>query len=226
MDVDYTSAAPVPAPVNPSPPPPPPPRRPEDRAGDADPEYVNVIAGACSKSIRPRTPRSKGDEVIAKLKGTKPLRPRSCDDATTSPPARAALRGGQCVRQPRTPRPQGPEAAAQAEVTERRKLMQTMRARSSQARRPRHVPGPRTPERHFRAGGQAPRRSAASAVIGKLQREPIPVATFKLGSTHSFAGTERGIAIHTRRQRVTCTVAGMSSRQRPMSLPGSIPIST
>jgi hypothetical protein len=45
-------------------------------------------------------------------------------------------------------------------------------------------------------------------VIGKLMREPIPVATFKLANTHSFAGNGSvEISIRKGEQRVTCTVA-------------------
>jgi hypothetical protein len=57
-------------------------------------------------------------------------------------------------------------------------------------------------------------------VIGKLVREPIPAATFKLVNTHSFAGNGSvEISIRKGEQRVTCTVADVQSDSVKVTCP-------
>jgi hypothetical protein len=152
----------------------------------------------------------KETDVIAKLKGNKPLEAQV--NAMTNDLTRqhalldaaakvfdTAHAGGNKAR----------ETAAQAEVTERRKLIANKESALNAKRADLDTYQVRAPKNGTFVPAAKPNATvAADAVIGKLQREPIPVATFKLGNTRSFAGNGSvEISIRKGEQRVTCTVA-------------------
>jgi len=215
IDVDTSAAPPVPAPMKPAPPPPPPPPTTAKIALETpEPEDVKVMRQGVLESIPATDTPVKETEVIAKLKGNKPLeaqvnamtndltRQRALLDAAAKVFDTAHAAGNKAR-----------EAAAQAEVTERRKLIANKESALNAKRADLDTYQVRAPKNGtFVPAAKLNVPVAADAVIGKLQREPIPVATFKLGSTHSFAGNGSvEIAIHKGEQRVTCTVVDVQS---------------
>ncbi|HEX3482572.1 MAG TPA: hypothetical protein VHT91_46470 [Kofleriaceae bacterium] len=215
IDVD-TSSAPVPAPVKPAPPPPPPAPPPTAKIAleTPDPEDVKVMRQGLIESIPAGDTAVKDAEVIAKLKGYKPLeaqvnamtndlnRQHALLDAAAKVFEAAHAAGNKAK-----------EAAAQAEVTERRKLVSNKQSALTAKRADLDTYQVRAPRNGTFVPSTKPNTTvAADTVIGKLQREPIPVATFKLGSTRSFASNGSvEISIHKGEQRVTCTVADVQS---------------
>jgi hypothetical protein len=214
VDVD-TSAAPVPAPVKPAPPPPPPPPPPTAKIAleTPDPEDVKVTRQGVIEAVVAENTAVKETEVIAKLKGNKPLdaqvaamtndinRQQTLLDAATRRFDTAHASGNKAA-----------EAAAQTEIAERHKLIEAKEnARSAKSADFDtflvHAPKSGT----FVPSTKPSATVAADAVIGKIVREAIPVATFKLGSTHSFAANGSvEISIRKGEQRVTCTVADVT----------------
>jgi hypothetical protein len=215
IDVD-TSSAPVPAPVKPAPPPPPPPPPPSAKIAleTPDPEDVKVMRQGVIESIPAGDTAVKETEVIAKLKGYKPLeaqvnamnndltRQRGLLDAAIKVFEAAHAAGNKAK-----------ETAAQSEVAERRKLIGNKESAFNAKRADLDTYQVRAPRNGTFSPSTKPNAAVvADSVIGKLKRDPIPVATFKLGNTHSFAGNGSvEIAIHKAgEQRVTCTVADVT----------------
>jgi hypothetical protein len=211
IDVD-TSAAPVPTPVKPAPPPPPPPPPPTAKIAleAPDPEEVKVTRPGVIELIPAGDTQVKETEVIAKLKGNKPLEAQSNAMNNDLTRQRALLEAA--TRRFDTAHAAGNKAAettAQTEITDRRKIIAAKES-SYNAKRADldtyliHAPRNGT----FVPSVKVSTAVAADAVIGKLVREPIPVATFKLGNTHSFAGNGSvEVSIRKGEQRLTCTVA-------------------
>ena len=223
IDVD-TSSAPVPTPVKPAPPPPPPPPPPTAKIvlETPDPEDVKVMRQGVIESISANETAVKETEVIAKLKGYKPLeaqvnamnndltRQHALLDAAAKVFDTAHAAGNKAK-----------EAAAQAEVTERRKLVANKESALTAKRADLDTYQVRAPRNGTFVPSVKPNAPvAADAVIGKLMRESIPVATFKLASTHSFAGNGSvEISVHNGEQRVTCTVADVQADSVKVTCP-------
>jgi hypothetical protein len=215
IDVD-TSSAPVPAPVRPTPPPPPPPPPPSAKIAleTPDPEDVKVARQGVIETIPVTSTPVTETQVIVKLKGNKPLeaqvnamsadiaRQRALLEAATKRFDTAHAAGNKAV-----------EAAAQKEIAERHQLIDAKENALSAKRADQdtyqvHAPKAGTFVPSAKPGAQV----AADAVVGKVNREPIPVATFKFANTHSFAGNGSvEIAIHKGEQRLTCTVADVQA---------------
>jgi hypothetical protein len=214
IDVD-TSSAPVPAPVKPAPPPPPPPPPTAKIALETpDPEDVKAMRQGVIESISASDTPVKETEVIAKLKGNKPLEAQV--NAMTNDLTRQHALLDAAAKVFDTAHAAGNKAretAAQAEVAERRKLIANKESALNAKRADLDTYQVRAPKNGTFVPVARPNAPvAADAVIGKLQREPIPVATFKLGNTRSFAGNGSvEIAIHKGEQRVTCTVADVQA---------------
>lgn len=214
IDVD-TSSAPVPAPVKPPPPAPPPPPPPSAKIAleTPDPEDIKVMRQGVIESISATDTAVKETEVIAKLKGYKPLeaqvnamnndltRQHGLLDAAVKV-FEAAHNAGNKAK----------EAAAQSEVAERRKLIGNKESALNAKRADLDTYQVRAPRNGTFSPATKPNAAVvADSVIGKLKRDPIPVATFKLGNTHSFAANGSvEISIRKGEQRVTCTVADVT----------------
>jgi hypothetical protein len=223
IDVD-TSSAPVPVPVKPPPAPPPPLPPPTAKIvlETPDPEEVKVTRQGVLEQIPTAESPVKDTEVIAKLKGNKPLeaqvnamkadlaRQHALLDAATRRFDTAHAAGNKAA-----------EASAQTEIADRRKLI-AAKENAFSAKSADYdlylVHAPRNGTFVPSAKVNAP--VAADAVIGKLVREPIPAATFKLVNTHSFAGNGSvEISIRKGEQRVTCTVADVQSDSVKVTCP-------
>jgi hypothetical protein len=223
IDVD-TSSAPVPVPVKPPPAPAPPPPPPTAKIAleTPDPEEVKVTRQGVLEQIPAADSPVKETEVIAKLKGNKPLeaqvnamkadlaRHHALLEAATKRFDTAHAAGNKAA-----------EASAQTEITDRRKLI-TAKENAFSAKSADYdlylVHAPRNGT--FVPAAKPNTPVAADAVIGKLVREPIPVATFKLVNTHSFAGNGSvEISIRKGEQRVTCTVADVQSDSVKVTCP-------
>jgi hypothetical protein len=215
IDVD-TSSAPVPAPVKPAPPPPPPPPPPTAKIvlEAPDPDDVKVMRQGQLESIPANDTAVKETEVIAKLKGYKPLEAAVNAMNNDLTRQRALLdAAGKVLDTAHAAGNKAREAAAQAEVNERRKLIANKESALTAKRADLDTYQVRAPKNGTFVPAAKPNAVvAADSIIGKLLREPIPVATFKLGNTHSFAGNGSvEISVHKGEQRVTCTVADVQS---------------
>jgi hypothetical protein len=213
IDVD-TSSAPVPVPSKPAPPPPPPPPPPTAKIvlETPDPEDVKVTRQGVIETIS-NGPVTEG-QVVVKLKGNKPLeaqvhameadinRQHQLLDAATKRFDTAHAAGNKAV-----------EASAQKEIAERHQLIDAKdnalnAKRADQDTYQVHAPKAGT----FTASTKPNAQVAADAVIGKIVRDAIPVATFKTTSTQTFAANASvEIAIHKGEQRLTCTVADVQA---------------
>ena len=222
-DVD-TSAAPAPLPVAPAPPPPPPPPPPTAKIALETPDPLDVKltrAGVIETLLADKSPVKEGD-VVAKLLGDKPVeaelaalanaqkRQQDLIDAATKRLEAARAAGNKAA-----------ETAAQTEINDRQKARDTKQNQVAAKTAELdtfliHAPASGAFAPAVKLGAKV----ALTAVIAKVVREPVPVATFKLASTRSFAANA-GVEVSTRKgeQRVTCIVADVQADSVKVTCP-------
>ena len=223
IDAD-TSAVPAPLPVKPAPPPPPPPPPPSAKIALETPDPVDVKltrAGVIETLLADKSVVKEGD-VIAKLVGDKPIeaevagllrdqkRLQDLIDAATRRLDTAHAAGNKAA-----------ETGAQNEINDRQRSRDTKQNQLAAKTAELDTFLIRAPA----AGTFAPavklgQKVALTLVIAKVVREPIPVATFKLANTKSFAANA-GVEVSTRKgeQRVTCIVSDVQTDSVKVNCP-------
>ena len=219
-----TSSAPAPTPVKPAPPPPPPPPPAVAKIALETPEAdeVKVPRQGVLETLVTEPKPVKDGEPVAKIKGNKQLeaqltamtndenRQKALLEAATKRFDAAHAAGNKAV-----------EAAAQTEIAERHKIIdqkENARAAKQADYDTFLVRAPRAGT--FTASVKLGANVAADTVIGKVQRDAIPVATFKLGNSRSFAANASvEIAIRKGEQRVTCTVSDVQADSVKVTCP-------
>jgi hypothetical protein len=210
---DAETAAPAPQtpvkPPPPAPPPPPPPPSAKIALETPEPQAVAVTRPSVIETIVADKSVVKEGDVVVKLVGDRPIeaevaallrdqkRQQDLIDAATKRLDAAKASGNKTA-----------ETQAQNEINDRQKVRDTKQ----------HQLAAKTAELDTFlihapvAGAFAPAvkqgaKVAKDAVVARIAREPIPVATFKVGNTRPYAangGVE--VAIRKGEQRVTCTV--------------------
>ena len=221
-DADTTAVAP---PAFKPPPPPPPPPAPTAKIvlETPDPEEVKVTRAGVIETILADQARVKEGDIVLRLVGDKPIeaeisglmrdqkRIKDQIDAATKKRDAAQHTGNR-----------GAEANAQNEIADREKSLANKQ--NLLATKTADLDGFLV---HASAGGtftplvKLSQKITADAVIGKLQREPIPTATFKVDTKAYAANASVEITVGKgEEQRVTCTVADVQPDSVKLHCPG------
>ena len=209
-----TSAKPAVQPVKPPPPapPPPPPAPPAAKIGMEAPgpeEIKSTQPGVIDTIVADGTAVKMGDEIV-KLGGYKPLEAAATSAAGSVSRLKAQIET--LIKQRDAAQAAGNKAmetSAVADLEERQKALagkeELLAGRKKELEKfVIRAQGNGT----FTREAKPSARVAAEAVIGKLQREAIPTATFKVGDTKPFtAGASIELTVGKGEQHVTCTVA-------------------
>lgn len=214
----------APAPVAMKPPPPPPPPAPTAKIvlETPAPDDVKLTrAGVIENILADKTVVKEGD-VILRLVGDKPIeaelaglgrdekRLKDAIDAATKRRDTAHGAGNKAA-----------EAAAETEIADRQK---TLRLKEDQLAKKLadldnfmiHAPASGV----FSPAAKPGQKVLADAVAARIQRDAIPVATFKVSNARPFAGNASvEVAIGKGEQRVTCTIADVQADAVKLTCP-------
>jgi hypothetical protein len=210
-------ATPTIVPARPAPPPPPPPA-PAPTAKIAlekpAPEAAHITRAGVIETVLADKSVVKERDVVVKLVGDKPL------EAELAALSRDQLRLQVLIdaANKRLDAAQGANnkaatAAVQAEVNDRRKSLETKQNQFATKTSDLdtfliHAPAAGTFSPTVKLGQKVP----ANGLVGHVERDPIPVATFKLASTKTFAANASvEVGVRKGEQRINCTVADVQA---------------
>jgi hypothetical protein len=219
-----TNAAPPPA-LKPPPPPPPPPAPAAKIALETPPpEDVKITRNGVIETVLADQSKVREGDIVAKLVGDKPIeaeiagltrdqkRLQDAIDAATKRRDNAHNAGNKAA-----------ETAAQNEITDREKSLTTkqnlLAARTADLDGfliHAAIPGVFSPQVKL---GQ---KLQIDTVIGKLQHDPVPTATFKVANTKPYAANA-SVEVTVGKsgeQRLTCTVADVQPDGVKVTCPG------
>ena len=210
-------ATPTVVPARPAPPPPPPPP-PAPTAKIAlekpAPEDVHITRAGVIETVLADRSQVKERDVVVKLVGDKPL------EAELAALSRDQLRlqalidaANKRLDAAQAANNKSATAAAQAEVNDRRKSLETKQNQFATKTSDLdtfliHAPAGGTFSPTVKLGQKVP----ANGLVGHVERDAIPVATFKLASTKTFAANASvEVGVRKGEQRINCTVADVQS---------------
>jgi hypothetical protein len=215
-------AAPVPVAMKPPPPPPPPAPTAKIVLETPAADDVKLTRAAVVENILADKTVVKEGDIILRLVGDKPIeaeltglgrdqkRLKDAIDAATKRRDTAHSAGNKAA-----------EAAAETEIADRQK---TLRVKEDQLARKLadldnfmiHAPASGV----FSPAVKPGQKVVADAVAARIQRDAIPVATFKVSNARPFAGNASvELAIGKGEQRVTCTIADVQADAVKLTCP-------
>jgi hypothetical protein len=209
------SPRPTVAPIKPAQPPPPPPAPTAKVALETPPvDDVKMLRNGVIETILTDKTVVKEGDVVVKLVGDRPIEAEIANLGRELKKLQDAIDASTKRRDAaHTSGAKGVEAAAQADITDKQKTLATrqnqLAAKTSELEGfLLKAPASGT----FSPSVKNGQKVVTDAVIAKVQRDAIPVATFHVGNTRSFAsnaGVE--VAIGKGELRLTCTVVDVGT---------------
>jgi len=222
-DADTTAVAP-PAFKPPPPPPPPPAPTAQIVLETPDPDEVKVTRSGVVETVLADQARVKEGDIVLRLVGDKPIEAELANLTRDLKKLKDQIENAAKRRDnAHNAGNKGQEAAAQNEITDRERSLSNKQ--NLIATKTADLDGFLV---HAAAAGtfspqvKLGQKLTVDAVIGKLQRDPIPTATFKVANTSSYAANA-SVEVTVGKggeQRVTCTVADVQPDSVKLNCPG------